>query len=116
MNNVIKVGVLLGSSMLPGVSLISPAIDFYSGNRMQENWRLAEETALMRISRAQTEGLPLNLGCFASSENGIRVLSVLSSAPDDYSVLESVVRRIQQGVSISPDFSRGIDEDFWDLI
>lgn len=115
--NIIKVGVLLSVSIIPDISLTSPVFDLYSDNRMRQVCGFHMKPTLVQISRMQDGQSSLDLpGLVASATAGISVQSVLTSVSDDYCVLESIVRKIQQGKPIPSEFSMVIDEDFWDLI
>ncbi len=115
--NVIKISLLLGASIMTDIPMLSvPAIDLYADNlcpkgrfiNNKESLTLNSNTNRTKLYHDGSESIN-------SLSIGIKVRSVLSAEFDDAAILMSVVERIEQSKPLPAEFSKMIDDNFWDL-
>ena len=115
--NIINIGLLLGVSVMTDIPALSaPTIDFYSDNFCPKCREVNNKTSLTLISTTNRPKLYHDGSeSINSSLMGVSVRSVLSSELDDAAILMSVVARIEHSKPLPAEYSKMIDDNFWDL-
>lgn len=112
--NVINISLLLSTSVLtPEVLSLDSPYELYSHNSTQcsrENMQIDE--MITEVSLVQ-EKSKIWVGISPSTMDGKTLIKAVLSERD---ILESVVRKIQESKPLPLEFSKIIDDNFWDLI
>ncbi len=112
--NVINISLLLSTSVLtPEVLSLNSPYELYSHNSTQcprENMQIDE--IITEVSLVQ-EKSKVWVGISPSIMDG---QNLVKTFPSDRDILESVVRKIQASKPLPLEFSKIIDDNFWDLI
>ena len=116
--NIIKIGVLLGTSVMADMAFLTvPTIDTYSDNLVQKVRSGKGTMSLTQLSKTQNRRYYSDVSAAVSSQaSGVSVRTSLSVQLDDVAILTSVVERIQKSKPLPEEFANIIDDNFWDLI
>ncbi len=116
--NIIRVGILLTtSSVMPDIALASPTIDLYSDYHITPKVHSFKDmSGLTQISQVEGGKYIFDTSYLVPASINASVSSVSNEELDDLAILKSVVKKIQESKPLPAEFSKVIDEDFWDLI
>lgn len=112
--NIITVGFLLSASVMSESSLTYPAFNTYSDGLYQKVRGITPKSSLNLISQVGESSLEMNSPMSPTTD--MTVLSALDDDLDDRAILESLIARMKKSKPMPAEFSRIIDEDFWDLV
>ncbi len=112
--NIINVSLLLSTSVLtPDMLSLTGPYERYSDHLIQYGKEMSQlEDTLTEISLVQ-EKSKIWVG-ISPSEMGSD--SMIETILSDSDIIDSVVKRIQASKPLPPEFSKIIDDNFWDLI
>lgn len=116
--NIIKIGLLLGTSVLANTAdLKVPGIDLYADNLVPKARGNNGKMPLSQFSLIQNRKYYIDASSTVFSQtSNVSVRSTLHTKLDDAEILTSVVQRIQESKPLPEEFSKMIDDNFWDLI
>lgn len=115
--NVIKVGILVGVSVVSDFSLTSSALDLYSGT-IEYRKSSKPMSTLTQIGQKWQDGVCAfgTAAMFTAVDDMKNLCSLVIENHKDIDVLDLLMRKMKNSKPIPAEFSQIIDEDFWDLI
>lgn len=114
--NIITIGVLLSASALCELSsLTAPAIELYTDNLIHKTKTVNPSPLITHISQAQIGKRHVEVSSTLISSN-VSVNSGAYTKLDEVQILASVAEKIRNSKPLSEEFSKIIDDNFWDLI
>ena len=115
--NIITMGCLLISSSVISASegfVSSPNIEFYrDGLRVKVNSNYPKPFLSQRSNISNSVNSLYHF--FTSAENDVSIQSVLYSEQEDVDILEKLEKIMEASKPLPSEFSKVIDDDFWDL-
>ena len=111
--NIITVGILLGASVIPHDILNSPSLDLYS-DTLPQDFHVSKETSILTQKTSTSKNIDIT--SVTSMADNMSVRSILREEQDDKAILESLIAKIKHSKPLPAEFSKVIDEEFWDLI
>lgn len=115
--NIITLGVMVGASVMTNMSsLTSPYVELYSDNLVQKSRSINVRPLLTQISKAKMGKNYLDVSTYLLQSSNISFRSAVIYQLDDAAILASVAQRIKNSKPLSDEFSKIIDDNFWDLI
>lgn len=114
--NIINIGILLSSSVLSELSsLTAPMIELYTDNLVHKVKMVNSRPFLTQISKAKIGKRQVEISP-ALISSSIVLKSETCIKLDEAQILVSVVEKIKNSKPLSEEFSKIINDNFWDLI
>lgn len=115
--NIITLGLLASTSVMTNSSLLTtPNFELYSDNLVQKSRMANFRPQYTQISQAKIGNNFPDVSSKIFPYGGINICSAVNIEMDDNSILSSIVQRIKRSKPLPEEFSKIIDNNFWDLI
>lgn len=112
--NIITIGVLLSASVMTELS--APSFELYADNFAQKSRVTNSRPSLTQISQAKVGKSYVDMTQSLFSFHSLCVKSTTTVQLDEIEILKSVANKIKNSKPLPEEFSKIIDDNFWDLI
>lgn len=115
--NIITLGVFMSASVMADVSyLTAPSLELYSDNLVQKSRAISSRPYLTQITQAKIGKNYSDISAALVSSHNIKIRSAVYNQLDEVEILTAVAQRIMRSNPLPEEFSKIIDDNFWDLI